>query len=142
MPEISGLGHVGLFCNDLPKMRDFYSRVLGLTIRVSDLANRDVWLTGLALGALLMFVVRPALVGLLSLPIDLNRGERVFVLWAGLKGAVPILLGTFAITAHAPDAQRIYGVIFVVVALSVIVQGSSVPAAAKRLGVPMKRVET
>src|SRR6185369_13235809 len=32
MPEISGLGHVGLFCHDLPKMRDFYARVLGLTI--------------------------------------------------------------------------------------------------------------
>ncbi|MFL6090984.1 MAG: cation:proton antiporter [Aeromicrobium sp.] len=116
--------------------------VLGLTISVSDLAHRDVWLTGLALGALLMFVVRPALVGLLSLPIDLNRGERIFVLWAGLKGAVPILLGTFAITAHAPDAQRIYGVIFVVVALSVIVQGSSVPLAARKLGIPMKKVET
>ena len=32
MPEISGLGHVGLFCDDLSKMRDFYARVLGLTI--------------------------------------------------------------------------------------------------------------
>src|SRR2546422_3383681 len=37
MPEISGLGHVGLFCNDLPKMRDFYARVLGLTISDEDL---------------------------------------------------------------------------------------------------------
>ena len=37
MPEISGLGHVGLFCNDLPKMRDFYARVLGLTISDENL---------------------------------------------------------------------------------------------------------
>jgi cell volume regulation protein A len=116
--------------------------VLGLTISFSVLAREDVWLTGLALGALLMLVVRPVLVGLLSWPIDLTRGERLFVLWAGLKGAVPILLGTFAITAHAPDAQRIYGVIFVVVALSVVVQGSSIPTVAKSLGIPMKRVET
>ena len=36
MPKISGLGHVGLYCNDLGKMRDFYSRVLGLTISDED----------------------------------------------------------------------------------------------------------
>ena len=39
MAEISGLGHVGLFCNDLPKMRDFYARVLGLTISDEDMAR-------------------------------------------------------------------------------------------------------
>src|SRR4029434_7121688 len=37
MPEISGLGHVGLVCNDLPKMRSFYARVLGLTISDENL---------------------------------------------------------------------------------------------------------
>ena len=36
MPRISGLDHVGLYCNDLPKMRDFYARVLGLTISDED----------------------------------------------------------------------------------------------------------
>lgn len=115
--------------------------ILGLTISASILADRSVWLTGFALGALLMLVVRPFLLGLLTLPFDLSRGERAFVLWAGLKGAVPILLGTFAVTADAPDAQRIYGVIFVVVTLSVVIQGSTVPSAAKRLGIPMRKVE-
>jgi len=37
MPEITGLGHVGLFCHDLRTMRDFYARVLGLTISDEDL---------------------------------------------------------------------------------------------------------
>ena len=37
MPQISGLGHVGLYCHDLEKMRDFYARVLGLTITDEDL---------------------------------------------------------------------------------------------------------
>ena len=37
MPQITGLGHVGLFCHDLMKMRDFYSRVMGLTITDEDL---------------------------------------------------------------------------------------------------------
>ena len=37
MPEITGLGHVGLYCHDLGKMRDFYARILGLTISDEDL---------------------------------------------------------------------------------------------------------
>ena len=37
MPQITGLGHVGLYCEDLGKMRDFYARVLGLTISDEDL---------------------------------------------------------------------------------------------------------
>jgi potassium/hydrogen antiporter len=63
------------------------------------------------------------------------------VLWAGLKGAVPILLGTFLLTAGVADATRLYAVIVVVVAFSVIVQGSLVPVVAARLGVPMRTVE-
>jgi cell volume regulation protein A len=114
--------------------------ILGLTIDLSDLTERDIW-TGLGLGALLMFLVRPLLVGMLVLPMRLTPGERTFIVWAGLKGAVPILLGTFAITAGAPDAARIYHTIFVVVALSVIVQGGLVPAVAHRLGVPMRTIE-
>ena len=47
---------------------------------------------------LLALVVRPLLVGPAAVPIDLSRGERVFVLWSGLKGAVPILLGTYILT--------------------------------------------
>ena len=55
-------------------------------------------------------------------------GERAFVLWAGLKGAVPILLGTFLLTAGVPDATRLYAVIVVVVAFSVIVQAAWCPS--------------
>ena len=115
--------------------------ILGLTIDLGDVARSDVWVTGLGLGALLMFVVRPVLVGVLVLPMRLTPAERTFILWAGLKGAVPILLGTFTITAGAADASRIYHVIFVVVALSVILQGGLVPWAAHRLGVPMRTIE-
>jgi potassium/hydrogen antiporter len=85
-------------------------------------------------------VIRPVLVGLISLPIALRAGERAFVLWAGLKGAVPILLGTFALTSGVHGASRIYGIIFVVVAFSVVVQGGLVPLVARRCGVPMRVV--
>jgi cell volume regulation protein A len=115
--------------------------VLGLTVGLHALPGSGAWHTGLALAVLLTLVVRPLLVGLLLLPVRLGWGERAFVLWAGLKGAVPILLGTFLLTAGEPDAARLYAVIVVVVAFSVIVQGSLVPVVAARLGVPMRTVE-
>jgi cell volume regulation protein A len=115
--------------------------VLGLTITLHTLPFGDGWLTGLVLAALLAFVVRPVLVGLLSLTIRLKRPERLFVLWSGLKGAVPILLGTFVITAGAAHSRRIYEVIFVVVLFSVVVQGGLLPTVAHRLGVPMRVIE-
>jgi len=115
--------------------------VLGLTVGLHTLPDSGAWGIGLTLAVLLTFVVRPLLVGLLLLPVRLAWGERLFVLWAGLKGAVPILLGTFLLTAGVPDASRLYAVIFVVVAFSVIVQGGLLPAVADRLGVPMRTVE-
>ena len=46
MPQITGLGHVGLYCNDLEKMRDFYARILGLTISDEDLTRGICFLSG------------------------------------------------------------------------------------------------
>jgi cell volume regulation protein A len=73
--------------------------------------------------------------------VKLSWGERIFVLWSGLKGAVPILLGTFVFSSGIPGTTRIYDVILVVVAFSVLVQGSLVPWVASRCRVPMRTVE-
>jgi cell volume regulation protein A len=59
-------------------------------------------------------------------------------MWGGLKGAVPILLAAFAVIAQVGESDRIYGLVFVVVLFSVIVQGTSLPFAAQRLGIPMR----
>lgn len=115
--------------------------VLGLTVDVGVLARTDVWVPGLVLGAVLAVVIRPLLVGLCLLPANLTRGERGFVLFAGLKGAVPILLGSFLLSAQVPGAERLYGIIIVVVAFSVVAQGSLVPTVARLLHVPMRTVE-
>jgi len=114
---------------------------LGLTIDLTEVVESGRWLTGLALAVLLALVARPLAVGLLLLPVRLRLGERAFIAWGGLKGAVPILLAAFALLAAVDDAQRIYDIVFVVVAFSVIVQGSTIPLAAARLGVPMRTVE-
>ena len=115
--------------------------MLGLTVSLTDLAHGNAWLIGLALAVLLALLVRPLLVGLLLLPLNLSRGERLFVAWSGLKGAVPILLGTYILTAGVPAAQRLYQVVVVVVAFSVIVQGGLVPSIAHHAGVPMRVLE-
>jgi cell volume regulation protein A len=111
---------------------------LGLTIDLTDLDARDVWLDGLLLALLLAFIARPLVAGALLTRTQLRRGERLFVMWGGLKGAVPILLAAFAILAGAEGAARIYGIVFVVVLFSVLVQGTSIPFVAPRLGVPMR----
>jgi cell volume regulation protein A len=93
------------------------------------------------LAVLLSLVIRPLLVGLLLWPVRLRPGERVCVLWAGLKGAVPILLGAFIVQAGAAGAHRLYEIIFVVVTFSVIVQGGTVPWLLRRLRIPLRTIE-
>ena len=114
--------------------------VLGLTVNVSQLFDDRVWLDGLLLAVALAFVARPVGLAPLLAPMRLKLGEKVFIAWGGLKGAVPILLASFAILAGVEDARRIYEIVFVVVLFSVVVQGATVAFAASRLGVPMRAV--
>jgi cell volume regulation protein A len=114
---------------------------LGLTVDLGYILSGSLWWEGLVLAVILGFVVRPLVVTPLLLPSRLSHGERLFVTWAGLKGAVPILLASLAVVAHTEQANQIYGVVFVVVLFSVIVQGTLVPRVAERLGVPMSDVE-
>jgi potassium/hydrogen antiporter len=111
---------------------------LGLTVHKVNL--EPAWGDALLIALILAFLARPLGVGPFLAPLRLRHGERVFVMWSGLKGAVPILLAAFALIEGVPGADRIYGIVFVVVAFSVIVQGGSVPFVAKRLGVPMRIV--
>ena len=112
--------------------------VLGLTIDLSELTHADVWIPGLLLGVAVAAVIRPVLVGLCLIPVRLRRNERVFVLFAGLKGAVPILLGGYILTAGVHDAERLHGIVVVVVVFSVLVQGSLVPFMIDRLRLPTR----
>jgi cell volume regulation protein A len=111
---------------------------LGLTIDLTDLGTSYRWLDGLVLAVVLAVVARPLAVGPLLVPAKLSRSERLFVMWSGLKGAVPILLASFAVLGGVEDANRIYGIVFVVVAFSVVLQAASIPFVAARLGIPME----
>ena len=111
---------------------------LGLTVNVTALFDEGIWLDGLLLALALAFVVRPLAIAPLLAPLRMRIGEKIFIAWGGLKGAVPILLAAFCILAEVNDARRLYEIVFVVVLFSVIVQGASLPFIASRLGVRMR----
>jgi cell volume regulation protein A len=114
---------------------------LGLTIDITELGEDNVWLDGILLFLLLAFAARPLVAAPLLLPTRLRRAERIFIAWGGLRGAVPILLAALAVLEGVDEAGRIYNIVFCVVALSVLVQGTSLPWLAPRLGIPMRVVE-
>jgi cell volume regulation protein A len=95
--------------------------VLGLLVFPSALPS--VALSGLALALLLVFIVRPAAVWASTAFNDFTNRERLLLGWAGLRGAVPIVLATFALSSGVPDAVVIFNAVFFVVVISTILQG-------------------
>ncbi|MEJ7706889.1 MAG: cation:proton antiporter [Nocardioidaceae bacterium] len=131
-------GEIERFASALASLGEIVAFVfLGLTVDLDVLVRQDVWIVGLVLAVALALFIRPLLVGPLTMAIDLRPNERLFLLWAGLKGAVPILLGAFLLSGEVPEADRLYGIIIVVVVFSVVVQGGLVPSVARLLKVPM-----
>lgn len=85
--------------------------------------------------ATLILLARPVAVGLVLLPWRTPVRQMAVVSWAGLRGAVPVVLATIPFTAGHPDGAVIFNVAFVVVILSVAFQAPTVGALARRLGV-------
>ena len=109
---------------------------LGLTVNLGSLGVR-VWADAALLLLVLALLARPLVVVLTLARTRLRWAERAFIAWSGLKGAVPILLAALAVIGGVPNAHRIYGIVFVVVLLSVVGQGTFVPLVATFLRIPM-----
>ena len=124
-PERDGVLHFHSTLAALGELAVFIG--LGLTIDLGFIVHQGLWWRGLALAALLGFVIRPLVVGGLLAPFPITPRGRVFIMWSGLKGAVPILLASLAVAGRTAYAPQIYGIVFVVVLFSVVVQGSLVP---------------
>ena len=137
----------GIIIGDAPapymkEIRRFHSSLASLAEIVAFvMLGLTVKLSGLGVAALLALVIRPLLAGLVTLPIRMSGRERIFFLWTGLKGAVPILLGSQIAESGATGAARAYEIIFVIVGFSVTIQGGLVPALAHRLSIPLRTVE-
>ena len=105
--------------------------VLGLLVFPSDLPG--VALPGLVLALLLAFAVRPAAVWLSTAFSAFTARERALLGWAGLRGAVPIVLATFALSSHLTNDETIFNAVFFVVVVSAVLQGTTLEWVAGRL---------
>ncbi len=93
----------------------------------------DLWLDGVALFLVLILIARPTAVWLGTLGMGFTPTERHFMCWAGLRGAVPIILATYPMAAGIPAGQDVFNLVFFAVILSVGIQGSTLGIVAQRL---------
>jgi cell volume regulation protein A len=107
--------------------------VLGLLIFPSDLGS--VAFEGTVLAIVLVFVARPLATVISLAPFGFTIREQAVLGWAGLRGAVPVVLATFPVIEHIPRSHEFFNIVFFVVLLSTIVQGTTFEPLAKRLGV-------
>ncbi|MBL8735630.1 MAG: potassium/proton antiporter [Planctomycetes bacterium] len=92
-----------------------------------------LWQDGVLLFVMLTFVARPAAVWLGTVGMRIGFRERHFLCWAGLRGAVPIVLATYPMAANIPGANDVFNLVFFAVLLSVSIQGSTLGWLAQRL---------
>jgi potassium/hydrogen antiporter len=117
---LASLAQIGLFV------------LLGLLVSPDRLV--DALGPALLIGGALLLLARPLSV-LVSLAwFKVPFSQQVFIAWAGLRGAVPIVLATFVLSSDVPHRETIFNAVFFVVVVSTIVQGTTLEWVAGRLG--------
>ncbi|WDV52629.1 potassium/proton antiporter [Streptomyces coeruleorubidus] len=106
--------------------------MLGLLVDPSELPSAI--LPALVVGLVLLLAARPVSVLACLLPFRIPWREQAFISWAGLRGAVPIVLTTFPIVADVTNARDVLNIVFVLVALFTLIQGPTLPTVARHLG--------
>lgn len=117
---VAWLAQIGLFV------------LLGLLASPARLV--PVFVPALVIGAVLLLVARPLSVLLATSWFRMSLRDQAFLSWAGLRGAVPIVLATIPVTAGLPEGTRLFDIVFVLVVIFTLVQGSTLPAVARRTG--------
>ena len=105
--------------------------LLGLLVFPRQLSH--IWLDGLLLFLILTFFSRPLALLLGTMGMKIPGRHKIFMIWAGLRGAVPIILATYPAAAQLPGSQDIFNLVFFAVMLSVLVQGSTLGVVARML---------
>ena len=106
---------------------------LGLLVFPSQLG--DVVVEGTALALVLVLVARPV-AAFLSTALDpFSVADRVVLGWAGLRGAVPVVLATFPVIDEVPESGDFFNIVFFAVVISTLLQGTTFEPLARRLGV-------
>jgi potassium/hydrogen antiporter len=107
--------------------------MLGLLVSPERLPGAVV--PALVVGGVLLLVARPLSVAASLVWFRMPWPEQAFLAWAGLRGAVPIVLATFPLTARVPGAEAVFDTVFVLVVVFTLLQGWSLPWVARRLGI-------
>jgi cell volume regulation protein A len=118
---VAWLGQIGLFV------------LLGLLASPERLPAAV--LPALLVGIVLVLLARPISVGLSVSWFKIPWREQAFLSWAGLRGAVPIVLATIPLSLGVDGASRLFDVVFVLVVVYTVLQGGTIPPVARRLGV-------
>ncbi|MGY0486003.1 potassium/proton antiporter [Streptomyces sp. WG-D5] len=105
--------------------------LLGLLVTPHELADDIV--PALLIGLVLTMVARPLSVVISLLPFRIPWPEKALMSWAGLRGAVPIILATIPMVTGVADSQRIFNVVFVLVVVYTLIQGPTLPWLAGKL---------
>jgi potassium/hydrogen antiporter len=105
--------------------------LLGLLVTPHELG--DNILPAIIIGLFLTLLARPASVLASLLPFGVPWREQALMSWAGLRGAVPIVLATIPMVAGVDDSRRIFNIVFVLVIIYTLVQGPTLPWVAKSL---------
>lgn len=107
---------------------------LALGLLVNPLELLGVAPVAVLIGLFMMIVARPASVFLCLLPFkNLGFKAKTFTSWVGLRGAVPIIFATYPVVADIDGADQIFNIVFFITLLSMIIQGSTISWAAKKL---------
>lgn len=93
-----------------------------------------LWRDGIVLFVVLTLFARPLAVWLGTLGMGFGAKERHFMVWAGLRGAVPIVLATYPMAAGLPVGQDVFNLVFFAVIVSVALQGSTLGLMARGFG--------
>ncbi|MDP4537466.1 potassium/proton antiporter, partial [Alkalimonas collagenimarina] len=105
--------------------------MLGMLVVPSQLLEH--LLPALAIAAVLIFIARPIAVVLSLIPFRFPAKDQLFISWVGLRGAVPIILALFPWLAGVPDEHLYFNVAFVIVIVSLVLQGWSITSVSRWL---------
>jgi cell volume regulation protein A len=122
---VAWLAQIGLFV------------MLGLLVTPGRITWEHVLIATLA-GLLLTFVARPLSVLACAFAHRLSVREQIFVSWAGLRGAVPIVLATIPLAENVRDSDKLFNIVFVMVVIYTLLTGPTLPWVAARLGVTVR----
>src|SRR5919108_6435604 len=106
---------------------------LGLLVFPSQLG--DFWLEGTALALVLVLLARPVAAALSTVFDPFSAADRVTLGWAGLRGAVPVVLAIFPVIEAIPESRDFFNIVFFAVVISTLLQGTTFEPLARRLGV-------